>query len=170
MGSLSDLASAGHARIVPGRPPGTVAPPRALARDDLKGRPPGSGSGKMSHCTAALRPAIALTPEEAARARALRRKGAESEAIAERLGAPPAEVEEAIVQMRSRQPETTRGTLNVTLAAHRPVMTERQGEEPFWRTMDRLLDELLRLRCTLPPRRPRRPPAAAPQPVQRAMK
>lgn len=110
----------------------------------------------MSRRTAALRPAIALTPEEATKARALRRKGAEPETIADRLGAPLAEVEKALVQMRSRRPETTRGTLNVTLAAHRLVMAERQGEEPLWRTMDRLLDELLRLRAQAAPRRARR--------------
>jgi hypothetical protein len=44
------------------------------------------------------------------------------------------------------RPETTRGTLNVTLAAHALVMKERQGNEPLWQTMDRLLDELLRHR------------------------
>lgn len=122
----------------------------------FKGRPPGAGSGEMSRRTAALRPAIALTPEEATKARALRRRGAEPEAIAERLGAPLAEVEKALVQMRSRRPETTRGTLNVTLAAHRLVMAERRGDEPLWRTMDRLLDELLRLRAQAAPRRARR--------------
>jgi hypothetical protein len=109
----------------------------------------------MSHRTAALRPAIALTPEEAAKARALRRKGEEPEDIAARFGVPVTEVEKALVQMRSRRPETTRGTLNVTLAAHRLVMTERRGDEPLWRTMDRLLDELLRLRGQMRPRRTR---------------
>ena len=48
--------------------------------------------------------------------------------------------------MRMPRPETTRGTLNVTFAAHRLIMRERQGDEPIWTTMDRLLDELLRLR------------------------
>jgi hypothetical protein len=113
----------------------------------FRGKPPGAGSGEMSHRTAALRPQIALTPEEATKARAMRRRGAEPEAIAERFGVPVTEVEKALVQMRSRRPETTRGTLNVTLAAHRLVMSERQGDEPLWRTMDRLLDELLRLRA-----------------------
>jgi hypothetical protein len=128
----------------------------------FKGRPPGAGSGEMSHRTAALRPQIALTPEEASKARALRRRGAEPEEIAERLGAPLSEVEKALVQMRSRRPETTRGTLNVTLAAHRLVMAERRGDEPLWRTMDRLLDELLRLREQAGQRRiRRRAPAVA---------
>jgi hypothetical protein len=124
----------------------------------FKGKPPGSGAGDMSRRTAALRPEIALTPDEAGKARALRRRGAEPEEIAERFGVPVTEVEKALVQMRSPRPETTRGTLNVTLAAHRLVMTERVGDEPLWRTMDRLLDELLRLRATTRPRpqRPRR--------------
>ncbi len=49
--------------------------------------------------------------------------------------------------MRSPRPETTRGTLNVTLAAHRLIMQERRGDEPIWQTVDRMLDELLRLRA-----------------------
>lgn len=112
----------------------------------FKGKPPGGGAGEMSHRTAALRPAMALTPEEAGKARALRRKGTDPEAIAARFGVPLEEVEKALVQMRSRRPETTRGTLNVTLAAHRFVLAERLGEEPLWQTVDRLLDELIRLR------------------------
>jgi hypothetical protein len=126
----------------------------------FKGKPPGAGSGEMSRRTAALRPEIALTPEEAGKARAMRRRGAEPEDIAARFGVPVTEVEKALVQMRSRRPETTRGTLNVTLAAHRLVMAERVGDEPLWRTMDRLLDELLRLRAAAKPRRPPRRAAA----------
>ena len=113
----------------------------------FKGKPPGSGSGEMSRRTQALRPTIALTPQEAAKARSLRRRGEEPEAIARHFGVPVEEVEKALVQMRSPRPETTRGTLNVTLAAHRFIMTERRGDEPIWQTMDRLLDELLRLRA-----------------------
>ena len=113
----------------------------------FKGKPPGSGSGEMSRRTQALRPAIALTPPEAAKARALRRRGEEPEAIAARFGVPVEEVEKALVQMRSRRPETTRGTLNVTLAAHRFVLGERRGDEPLWQTTDRLVDELIRLRA-----------------------
>ncbi len=130
----------------------------------FKGKPPGSGSGEMSRRTAALRPAIALTEAQAAKARALRRKGAEPEAIAAHFGVALEEVEKALVQMRNPRPETTRGTLNVTLAAHRFVMAERQGDEPLWQTMDRLVDELMRRRTeaaarpdapALPPRRAR---------------
>ena len=113
----------------------------------FKGKPPGSGSGEMSRRTQALRPSIALTPAEAGRARSLRRRGDEPAAIAARFGVSIEEVEKALVQMRSPRPETTRGTLNVTLAAHRFVMGERQGDEPLWQTIDRLLDELIKLRA-----------------------
>jgi hypothetical protein len=120
----------------------------------------------MSRRTAALRPAIALDPAAATRARALRRQGLEPEAIAARFGVAIEEVEKALVQMRSPRPETTRGTLNVTLDAHRLVMAERRGDEPLWRTMDRLLDELLRLRAAAArrgqARRREKPPPALP--------
>ena len=112
----------------------------------FKGRPPGSGSGEMSRRTQALRPNIALEPKEAAKARTLRRQGLAPGEIAQRFQVPIEEVEKALVQMRSPRPETTRGTLNVTLAAHRFIMAERHGTEPMWQTMDRLIDELLRLR------------------------
>jgi hypothetical protein len=134
----------------------------------FKGKPPGSGSGEMSRRTRALRPAIALTPQEAAKARSLRRRGEEPERIAAHFGVPVEEVEKALVQMRSPRPETTRGTLNVTLAAHRFIMAERRGDEPMWQTMDRLVDELIRLRAeaapagaTAAPRRARRAAVAA---------
>ncbi len=112
----------------------------------FKGKPPGSGAGEMSHRTQLLRPAIGLTEKQVTEARQLRRGGAEPSAIAEAMGLPLDEVEKALVQMRSRRPETTRGTLNVTLAAHKLVMSERRGDEPLWQTMDRLFSELLRLR------------------------
>ena len=113
----------------------------------FKGKPPGGGAGEISHRTEALRPAIALSPQQVQAARALRRSGLASEIIAEKLNAPLDEVEKALVQMRMPRPETTRGTLNVTLAAHRVVMAERRGDEPIWQTFDRLIDELLRLRA-----------------------
>ena len=114
----------------------------------FKGKPPGSGSGEMSRRTQALRPSIALTPAEAGKARSLRRRGEAPADIAAKFGVPVEEVEKALVQMRSPRPETTRGTLNVTLAAHRFVMGERKGDEPLWQTIDRLLDELIKLRAT----------------------
>jgi len=112
----------------------------------FKGKPPGSGAGEMSTRTQRLRPGIALSPGQAAKARRMRREGLEPDRIAALLEVPFEEVEKALVQMRSPRPETTRGTLNVTLAAHRLVMQERHGNEPLWQTVDRMLDELLRLR------------------------
>lgn len=113
----------------------------------FKGKAPGSGSGEMSRRTQRLRPSIALTPKQIAEVRRLRRSGLEPEIIAAGMSLPTEEVEKALLQMRSARPETTRGTLNVTLAAHRLLMAERAGTEPVWQTMDRLLDELLRLRA-----------------------
>ena len=129
----------------------------------FKGKPPGSGAGDISRQTEALRPPIMLTPQEVQQARAMRRSGMEPTAIADRLAKPLDEIEKALVQMRMPRPETTRGTLNVTLAAHRLVMKERQGDEPIWQTFDRMLDELLRLRAEMERRTPRRRPGADPE-------
>ena len=104
----------------------------------FKGKPPGSGSGEMSRRTQLLRPAIALSDKQVVEARRMRRAGVEIDAIAAAMALPFDEVEKALVQMRSPRPETTRGTLNVTLAAHRLIMRERVGDEPLWQTMDRL--------------------------------
>ena len=120
----------------------------------FKGKAPGSGAGDISKRTEALRPAILLTPKEVQVARRLRRNGHEPGAIAEVLAKPLDEVEKALVQMRMPRPETTRGTLNVTLAAHKIVMAERRGDEPLWQTFDRIVDELLWLRTQVTERRP----------------
>ncbi len=112
----------------------------------FQGKAPGSGAGDMSKRTELLRPPILLTPLQVQQARRMRRTGLAPEAIAQALGKPVDEVEKALVQMRMPRPETTRGTLNVTLAAHRVVMAERRGDEPLWQTFDRLVDELLQLR------------------------
>jgi hypothetical protein len=126
----------------------------------FKGKPPGGGAGEISKRTEALRPTVLLNTRETAEARKRRRAGDSAEMIAATMGKPVEEVEKVLLQMRMPRPETTRGTLNVTLAAHRLIMHERQGNEPIWTTMDRLLDELLRLRQLrsdtgqpLPPRR-----------------
>lgn len=122
----------------------------------FKGKPPGGGAGEISKRTEALRPTILLSPKEAAEARRRRREGQSTDMIAEAMGKPVEEVEKVLVQMRMPRPETTRGTLNVTLAAHRLIMRERRGDEPIWATMDRLLDELLRLRAAPAPVRAER--------------
>ncbi len=111
------------------------------------GKPPGGGAGEMSRRTERLRPAISLRPAQVVEARRLRRLGAEPEQIAVSLGVATEEVEKALVQMRSPRPETTRGTLNVTLAAHKVFLQERVGDEPLWKTVDRVVDELLQLRA-----------------------
>jgi len=120
----------------------------------FKGKPPGSSAGEISRRTEALRPVIMLTPKEAATARQMRRTGQSPEQIAAIMDKPLDEVEKVLVQMRMPRPETTRGTLNVTLAAHALVMRERRGDEPIWTTVDRLLDELLRLRAMQTPSAP----------------
>jgi hypothetical protein len=114
----------------------------------FKGKPPGNGAGDISRRTEALRPVILLTAKEAAEARRMRRAGLSPEDISTAMDKPLADVEKVLVQMRMPRPETTRGTLNVTLAAHDLIMRERQGDEPIWTTVDRLLDELLQLRAT----------------------
>lgn len=128
----------------------------------FKGKAPGTGAGEISRRTEALRPAILLSPREVQQARHLRREGLEPSDIATSLGKPLDEIEKALVQMRMPRPETTRGTLNVTLAAHRVVLAERRGNEPLWQTFDRIIDELLRARGTAARREapPGRTPAA----------
>ena len=64
----------------------------------FRGKPPGSGSGEMSRRTAALRPAIALDPAAATRARALRRQGLEPEAIAARFKRTPRAGVQAVLE------------------------------------------------------------------------
>ena len=113
----------------------------------FQGKPPGGGASEMSRRTERLRPIIALTAREVAAARQSRRAGAAPEQIADALSAAVEEVEKALVQMRSPRPETMRGTLNVTLAAHQVFLGERIGEEPLWRTVDRIVGELLQLRA-----------------------
>jgi hypothetical protein len=122
----------------------------------FKGKAPQPGSGEMSKRTEALRPSIMLSPQEITIARRMRRSGAEPDIIAETLKMPLDEVEKALVQMRMPRPESSRGTVNVTLAAHRLIMQERRGNEPLWQTFDRLLDELLSLRSAQPTRPARR--------------
>ncbi len=114
----------------------------------FKGKPPGTGAGEISKRTEALRPTILLNAQQATEARRKRRAGLSPEDIAAAMSQPLDEIEKVLVQMRMPRPETTRGTLNVTLAAHRLIMRERQGDEPLWTTVDRLVDELLTLRAS----------------------
>ena len=112
----------------------------------FKGKAPGGGAGDMSRRTEWLPPAMLLSPREVQQARRMGRAGSEPDTIAAKLGKPLDEIEKALVQMRMPRPESTHGTLNITLAAHRSVLAERRGDEPLRHTFDRTLDELLRLR------------------------
>lgn len=131
----------------------------------FKGKAPGPGSGEMSKRTEALRPAIDLSPREITEVRRMRRSGLDVDLIASTLGKPLEEVEKALVQMRMPRPETSRGTLNVTLAAHRLVMRERVGDEPLWQTFDRMMDEFLALRAARATRDEPKPAAAMRRPM-----
>ena len=108
----------------------------------FKGKPPGSGAGDMSRRTEQLRPAIMLSPREVEQARRMRRARAGSRtAIADRprlCRSTRSRRRWCRCACRVRKPP--RGTLNVTLAAHRVVLAERRGNEPLWQTFDRLID------------------------------
>lgn len=108
----------------------------------MGGHPPGPHAGDMSPLTEALRPSIPLAPTECEKARRLRRAGKEIPEIAARLAAPEADVRQALATMRTRRPFATRGSLNVTVAAHEFVASEAEDGEALWETMDRLLGEL----------------------------
>ena len=107
-----------------------------------KGQPPAPNAGDMSPLTKVLRPAVEFTENECQRARRLRRRGHEIDDIAARLGAVAAPVRQALATMRTKTPEKSRRSLNVTLAAHRFVADEAEPGEPCWETVDRLLGEL----------------------------
>ena len=110
------------------------------------GKPPGGAAGEMSRRTERLRPAIALRPAQVAEARRLP-LGTEPDQIATALDVATDEVEKALVQRYSLRHKATRGTLNVTLVAHKVFLRERLGDEPLWKTVDRVVDELLQLRA-----------------------
>ncbi len=107
-----------------------------------KGLPPGPHAGDTSPLTKVLRPAVGLTEDECQSARRLRRRGYEIDDIAARLGAREAQVTQAFATMRTKKPEASRRSLNVTLAAHRFVADEAEPGEPCWETVDRLFGEL----------------------------
>ncbi len=102
------------------------------------GKPPGGAAGEMSRRTERLRPAIALRPAQVAEARRLP-LGTEPDQIATALDVATDEVEKALVQRYSLRHKATRGTLNVTLVAHKVFLRERLGDEPLWKTVDRVV-------------------------------
>src|ERR1700709_1100871 len=64
-----------------------------IVRMAFKGKPPGNGAGDISKRTEALRPAMLLTPKEAADARRMRREGRSAESIAAVMDMPLDEIE-----------------------------------------------------------------------------
>ena len=96
----------------------------------------------MAARTQALRPALGLTAEEVAQVRRLRKQGLHPAQIAASTGLALDLVERACLAMRMPHPNRGRGTLNVTVEAHRLVHRKRLPGEPVWETFDRLMDEL----------------------------
>lgn len=112
----------------------------------FRGTPPHHGAGEMAARTQALRPALGLTAEEVAQVRHLRKQGLHPAQIATSTGLALDLIERACLAMRMPHPNRGRGTLNVTVEAHRLVHRERLPGEAVWETFDRLMDELLRRR------------------------
>ncbi len=106
------------------------------------GHPPGPHAGDMSPYTEALRPPVALTPQQCRAARRLRRGGRGISEIAARLAVPDDHVRLALATIRTPKQAATRRSLNVTVEAHEFVSGEARDREPCWRTLDRLLIEL----------------------------
>ncbi len=113
-----------------------------MSRTFPGGAPPGPHAGEISPRTRALRPAVGLSEDECSEARRLRRAGFDVEAIAFTLEADERDVEQALATMRTRRSTATRGSLNVTRAAHESVANEALSGEARWQTVDRLLTEL----------------------------
>ena len=68
--------------------------------------------------------------------------------IAARLGGVPEEaVRQALATMRTRAPRPTRKTLNVGVLEYQFVGAHSLGDEPTWKTVNRLLNELIALRA-----------------------
>ncbi|MFT8245224.1 hypothetical protein [Roseomonas sp. BN140053] len=114
--------------------------------DTFTSTPPGHHAGDTSHRTIRLRPDLGLAEEVVAAIRRERKKGQEPAQIAATLSLPVAAVDRALLALRTPRPERTRATLNVTREAAALVHREKQGDEPLWQTMDRLLDELRKRR------------------------
>lgn len=112
----------------------------------FQGTPPGHSAGDASRRTLALRPDIGLSVELTDAIRRERRKGAEPTAIAATLSLPLEVVERALLAMRTPRPERTRRNLSSTMECGDFVHRERREGEPIWKTLDRLVGELIELR------------------------
>ena len=117
----------------------------------FRGTPPAPSCGMASPYTAALRPAIGLSPERCEAARRIRRRNPDATpaAIAAQLGegATEADVALALATLRTRNPRRSRTTVNATLEAGEFVQREGRNGEARWATLDRLLGELAQLRA-----------------------
>jgi hypothetical protein len=111
------------------------------------GEPPHPDAGEMAEQTKILRPTIGLDKFQCAKARRLRRKGYDITAIAPLLDADEDSVRHALAAMRTPTPNPSRKTLNVTVAAQAFVVAEALPDEPYWRTVDRLFEELTQRRA-----------------------
>lgn len=111
--------------------------------------PPAPNCGDISPLTETLRPPVGLSREMATEARRLKRHDHKltPTAIAIRLGGAPTEaVRQALATIRTTVKRPTRRTLNIGVLEHEFVMSHRIGEEPLWRTANRLFNELIQLR------------------------
>lgn len=116
----------------------------------IRSMPPAPNCGVVSPLTEALRPPIDLSIDMATSARRLKRQDHTLTAaeIAVRLGGASEEaVRQALATMRTRVSRPTRRTLNIGVLEHQFVGAHRLNSEPIWRTVNRLLNELITLRA-----------------------
>ena len=112
----------------------------------FQGTPPGFHAGDMSRRTVALRPGLGLTDLQVENIRRLRRKRQDAPEIAAALEIDLDKVERALLAMRTPKPDRRRRSLNCTLEAAAFVDRERRPGEAVWKTVDRLVGELIELR------------------------
>jgi len=103
----------------------------------------------MSPLTKGVRPPVLLTPEKVEQARAMARAGRGVLAIMAAFGVSEEAVIQALAPMRMRNTRASRGTLNVTLATLDFVKSQSLPNEAIWKTVGRLLTELVMLRAEL---------------------
>lgn len=115
----------------------------------IRSKSPAPNCGVMSPLTEVLRPPVGLSNDMADQARRLKRRGhtLTTVEIAARLGGVSEEaVRQALATMRTRASRPTRRTLNIGVLEHQFVEAHRLHGEPIWRTVNRLLNELITLR------------------------
>lgn len=128
----------------------------------IRSRPPAPNCGVVSPLTEALRPPIGLSKDMADQARRLKRRDhtLTTAEIATKLGNVSEEaVRQALATMRTRARRPTRRTLNIGVLEHQFVEAHSLSGEPIWRTVNRLLNELIMLRAESLVLRARKGPA-----------